>query len=214
MRLVVGEAPDHATPMLASRITGIVFRPYWVPTPAILREEILPRERAKPGWLAAHGMEIVASGEDGALALEPDEQNLQAAEHGRLTVRQRPGPRNDLGPVKFVVPNPACIGLHGTPHRRIFERPRRDRSHGCVRLEDPVALAVWVLRGQDGWDRARVEAAIRRDRPTGVRLREPVSLAVTYATASVDPDGSEHFSEDIYGLDADLEARLAARRAR
>jgi len=213
MRLVVGEAREHATPMLASRITGVVFRPYWVPTKEIVREEILPRERAKPGWLAAHGMEIVASGAEDAASLAPDAENLAAVEQGRLTVRQRPGPRNDLGPVKFVVPNPACIALHGTPNRRLFDRPRRDRSHGCVRLEDPTSLAEWVLHGQDGWGRARIEAAMKRARPTGVRLREPVSLAVAYATASVDPDGTEHFLEDIYGLDAALERELAGRRA-
>ena len=213
MRLVVGAAPEHATPMLASRITGVVFRPFWVPTNEIVREEILPRERSRPGWLAAHGMEIVASGDEDAVAFEPDEANLDAVARGRLTIRQRPGPRNDLGPVKFVVPNPSCIGLHGTPHQRLFDRPRRDRSHGCIRLEHPLALAEWVLRGQDGWDRARAEAAVQRDRPTGVRLREPVDLAVVYATASVDPDGTEHFRDDIYGLDAALEKVLGERHA-
>jgi len=214
MRLVVGAAPEHATPMLASRITIVVFRPFWMPTRQIVLEEILPRERSKPGWLAAHGMEIVASGEADAAVFEPDEANLDAVARGRLTIRQRPGPRNDLGPVKFVVPNPSCIRLHGTPYRRLFDRPRRDRSHGCVRLEDPMALAAWVLRGQDGWDRERAEAAIQRAVPTSVRLREPVDLAVTYATASVDPDGTEHFLDDIYGLDAALEKVLAERQAR
>jgi murein L,D-transpeptidase YcbB/YkuD len=211
MRIVVGRGPEHETPMLASRITGVVFRPYWVPPPEIVREEILPLERRKPGWLAAHGMEIVARGEADAPGYPHDEATLADVERGRLTLRQRPGPRNDLGPIKFVVPNPACIGLHGTPHRQLFDRPRRDRSHGCVRLEDPVALAAWVLDGQDGWDRRRIEAALRRGGPSGVRLREPVALAVSYATASVDPDGTEYFSEDLYGLDAALEAALAAR---
>jgi murein L,D-transpeptidase YcbB/YkuD len=211
MRVVVGQGPDHQTPMLASRITGVVFRPFWVPPPAIVREEILPLERSKPGWLAAHGMEIVADGDFDAPTFAHDEAALADVERGRLTLRQRPGPRNDLGAVKFVVPNPACIGLHGTPHRRLFERTRRDRSHGCIRLEDPVALADWLLAGQSGWDRKRIGAALRRAEPTGVRLLEPAALAVSYATASVDPDGSEHFAEDLYGLDAVLEAALAAR---
>lgn len=212
MRIVVGAAPEHATPMLASRITGVVFRPFWVPTIEIVRKEILPRERSRPGWLAAHGMEIVASGDEDAVAFEPDEASLDAVARGRLTIRQRPGARNDLGQVKFVVPNPSCIGLHGTPHQRLFDQPRRDRSHGCIRLEDPMALAEWVLRGQDGWDRARAEAAVQRDHTTGVRLRAPVDLAVIYATASADPDGTENFRDDIYGLDAALEELLGHRR--
>jgi L,D-transpeptidase YcbB len=213
MRLVVGAAPQHETPMMASRITGVVFRPWWIPPMPIVREEILPKVQAKPEWLAAHGMEIVASVGDDAPALEPDEANLEAVARGKLTIRQRPGPRNDLGLVKFVVPNPACIGLHGTPYQRLFERPRRDRSHGCVRLEQPAELADWVLRDQDGWDRERIEAAIGYTRSTTVRLAEPIDVAVVYATASVDPDGTESFSEDIYGLDRKLERLLAARAA-
>jgi murein L,D-transpeptidase YcbB/YkuD len=212
MRVVVGRGPDNPTPMLASHITGVVFRPFWVPPPEILREEILPLARSKPGWLAAHGMEIVADADVDAPTFAPDDATLADVERGRLTLRQRPGPRNDLGLVKFVIPNPACIGLHGTPHQRLFERPRRDRSHGCIRLQDPVALAEWALAGQPGWDRKRIEEAVRRPEPSGVRLLEPVALAVSYATASVDPDGTEHFTADLYGLDAALDAALAARR--
>jgi murein L,D-transpeptidase YcbB/YkuD len=212
MALVVGAAPEHKTPLLASHITGVVFRPYWVPTPRIVHDEILPRERSKPGWLAVHGMEIVASMEEDAPTFAPSEANLAAVAQGRLTVRQRPGAKNDLGLLKFVVPNPSCIGLHGTPHRQLFNRQRRDRSHGCIRLEDPLGLAEWVLRGQDGWDRDRIDAATQLAHSSSVRLREPVDLAVTYATASVDPDGSEHFRDDIYGLDAELELLLTAPR--
>jgi murein L,D-transpeptidase YcbB/YkuD len=214
MKVVVGGAGDHATPMLAVEITGVVFRPYWVPTKEIVAEEIVPRERARPGWLSAHDMEIVASAAEDAVPLPPDEANLEAAAAGRLRVRQRPGPRNDLGPVKLIVPNPACIGLHGTPHARLFERTRRDRSHGCIRLEDPVALAEWLLRSRPGWDRARIAAALRERHPTGVLLGERVSLAVVYATASVDADGREHFLEDIYGADAALDEAMRSRPPR
>jgi len=208
MRVVVGEPEEHRTPMLATAMTGVVFRPYWVPTLGIVREEILPRERARPGWLARHGMEIVASGAEDAEALPPTEENLAQVERARLTVRQRPGPRNDLGPVKFVVPNPASICLHGTPHRGLFEQPRRDRSHGCVRLEDPAALAEWALRDAPGWDAAHVEAAMNRDRPTWVKLPQPIPVVLLYATASADPDGRVQFRDDIYGLDALLEEEL------
>ena len=208
MRVIVGEPEEHRTPMLTLAMTGIVFRPYWVPTLEIVREEILPRERARPGWLASRGMEIVASGAEDAEALPPTEENLARVESARLTVRQRPGPRNDLGPVKFVVPNPENICLHGTPHRRLFEQPRRDRSHGCVRVEDPAGLAEWALRDTPGWDAAHVKAAMNRTRPTWVKLLEPIPVVLLYATAYADPDGRVQFRDDIYGFDALLEEEL------
>jgi murein L,D-transpeptidase YcbB/YkuD len=106
------------------------------------------------------------------------------------------------------VPNPASICLHGTPHRALFEQPRRDRSHGCVRVEDPAALAEWALGDAPGWDAAHVEAAMNRDRPMWVKLPEPIAVVLLYATATADPDGRVQFREDIYGFDALLEEEL------
>ena len=139
----------------------------------------------------------MASGGDDAPALEPDEANLEAVARGKLTIRQRPGPRNDLGLVKFVVPNPACIGLHGTPHQRLFERPRA----GPEPRVRPARAADRARRlGPEGpgrMDRERIEAAIEHTHSSTVRLAEPIDVAVVYLTASVDPDGTESFFEDI-----------------
>jgi murein L,D-transpeptidase YcbB/YkuD len=209
MRTVVGESRSHATPMLASSISTVVFRPYWIPPPGILKEEILPRERARPGWLAAHGMEIVARPEEDAETFEPTEDVLSRVADGELILRQHPGPRNDLGAVKFPVADVQCIALHGTPYGRLFELPKRDRSHGCIRLQDPGALARWVLGAEPGWDAARIAEAVGRERSTTVKLREPVQVVFVYGTAAVDADGSLHFVEDAYGLDAQVERELA-----
>ena len=209
MRAVVGASRSHATPMLAASISAVVFRPYWVPPPGILKEEILPRVRARPEWLAGHGMEIVARPEENAETLAPTEDVLSRVARGELTLRQRPGPRNDLGAVKFVVPDARCIALHGTPYGRLFELPQRDRSHGCIRLEDPNALARWVLGEEPGWDAGRIAEAVGRERSTAAKLREPVPLVFVYGTATVDPDGTEHFIEDLYRLDAQAEVQLA-----
>ena len=209
MRTVVGASRSHATPMLAASISTVVFRPYWVPPPGILRDEILPRARARPGWLAAHGMEIVSGPGEDAETFAPTEEVLSRVARRELILRQRPGPRNDLGAVKFVMPDAQCIALHGTPYGRLFELPQRDRSHGCIRLEDPNALARWVLVGEPGWDEPRIAEATARERSTSVRLREPVPVVFVYGTATVDPDGTEHFVEDVYRLDAQLEAHLA-----
>ncbi len=209
IRTVIGESRSHATPMLAASITKVVFRPYWVPPPGILEEEILPKARANPAWLASHGMEIVARPEEDAETFHPTEDVLARVAKGELTLRQRPGPRNDLGAVKFVVPDAQCIALHGTPYGSLFGLPQRDRSHGCIRLQDPSALAAWVLSKERGWDAARIAEAVARERSTTVRLREPVQVVFVYGTAAVDPDGTEHFVEDAYGLDAQAERELA-----
>jgi murein L,D-transpeptidase YcbB/YkuD len=213
MRTVVGESRSHATPMLASTISTVVFRPYWVPPPKILRQEILPKARVDPDWLDAHGMEIVDRPEPDADTFAPSEDVLARVEKGELTLRQRPGPRNDLGSVKFVVPDAQCIELHGTPHGKVFALPHRERSHGCIRLEDPDALARWVLSREPGWDAERIAEVAARDRSTTVRLREPVPVVFVYATASVDPDGTEHYVDDAYHLDARAETELARRRS-
>ena len=209
MRTVVGDSRSHATPMLASSISTVVFRPYWVPPPGILKEEILPRERARPGWLDAHGMEIVARPEGDAETFEPTEDVLSRVEKGELTLRQRPGPGNDLGAVKFPVADAQCLALHGTPYGHLFELPKRDRSHGCIRLQDPGALARWVLGEEPGWDAARIAEAAGQDRSTTVKLRDPVQVVFVYGTAAVGTDGSTHFVEDTYGLDAKVERELA-----
>jgi murein L,D-transpeptidase YcbB/YkuD len=194
--------------MFFGEVRSVIFRPYWIPSLRIVKEEIVPRARTHPGWLAAHGMEIVLRGDEDAGPLPPTETNLLLAAHGNLTIRQRPGPHNDLGSVKFVMPNPECIGLHGTPHPELFERPRRDRSHGCIRVEDPASLAEWALAEQSGWDRRHIVRAMERKGPTEVKLAEPLPVVVLYATASADPDGRVAFRDDLYGLDALLEGEL------
>ena len=116
--------------------------------------------------------------------------------------------------MKFVFPNDENVYLHGTPAQQLFERSRRDFSHGCVRVEDPVALAEWVLSSTPGWDRARILAAMQGSTTVQVTLPRPVRVILFYVTATVMPgDGSLHFAEDIYGHDRALEAALARHRA-
>ena len=98
-------------------------------------------------------MEVVASGDEDAAALEATPENLDAVASGRLFVRQKPGEKNSLGLAKFIFPNSENIYMHGTPAQSLFARARRDFSHGCIRLEDPAALAEWVLRKEPGWTR-------------------------------------------------------------
>ncbi|MBC7394457.1 MAG: L,D-transpeptidase family protein, partial [Variovorax sp.] len=132
---------------------------------------------------------------------------------GGLRLRQRPGPKNSLGLVKFIFPNDANVYLHDTPAAQLFGRARRDFSHGCVRVEDPVALAQWVLKDQPDWTRERIQAAMAGTSSLRVDLTRPLPVILFYMTAMVMPaDQALHFASDIYGHDARLARALASRR--
>jgi murein L,D-transpeptidase YcbB/YkuD len=126
---------------------------------------------------------------------------------GRARIRQRPGPKNALGDIKFVFPNNDNIYLHHTPSVRLFERDRRDFSHGCIRVEQPVALAAFVMEGMPGWTEDRIRRAMSDDDSMTVRLAEPLPVLIAYGTAMV-KEGRVHFHEDIYGHDRSLDAAL------
>lgn len=147
---------------------------------------------------------------DGSSVPPTHAEALRLLRSGAL--RQRPGPRNALGLVKFGLPNAHNVYLHDTPARELFRRARRDFSHGCIRVEDPVRLASWVLREREGWTTARIEAAMRGPESQRVALPRPFPVLILYGTAVVAEDGAVRFFEDIYGHDAALERALAARR--
>ncbi len=190
----------------------LIFRPYWNVPSSILRGEILPALRREPDYLQRHDMEIVSGAGDDARAVPLTEESLAQLQQGRLRVRQRPGPKNSLGLVKFIFPNDVNVYLHDTPAVDLFSRSRRDFSHGCVRVQDPVALAEWALKGQDEWDRDRILAAMNARRPQQVNLKRPIQVILFYVTATVMPDdGSIHFAEDIYGQDTKLDRALGRR---
>ncbi len=109
-----------------------------------------------------------------------------------------------------MFPNPYNVYLHSTPSTELFSRSRRDFSHGCIRVEDPVALAAWVLRNQPGWNMDRIRALMNGDRTVQVNLDKPIPVLIIYATAFVEEDGEVRFYDDIYGHDASLEKVLAA----
>jgi len=128
---------------------------------------------------------------------------------GKLGIRQKPGAENALGPVKFLFPNEYDVYLHGTPAQELFTKPRRDFSHGCIRLEQPAALAGWVLKAKPDWTPDRIKAAMSGSAPVQVNLDRPIPVLILYATAVAEPDGQIDFFDDIYGHDADLESVLA-----
>ncbi len=204
---IVGRAVLTPTPVLVQELRQVIFRPYWNVPRSILRNEILPKLARDPAYLRRENMEIVEGATDDATPVEADANNLQRLRAGALRLRQRPGPSNSLGLIKFVFPNEQDVYMHGTPARALFGRSRRDFSHGCVRLEDPVSVAEWVLRDQPGWTRERIVEAME-DRTRRVDLARPIPVILFYVTSAVWPDGTIHFSEDIYGHDGRLDRAL------
>jgi len=210
MDVIVGRALDMQTPVLIEEMRSVTFRPYWNVPPSIVRDEVLPALDRSPGYLQQEDMEIVSGAAGAATPVPATRENVELLRQGRLRLRQRPGPNNSLGLVKFSFPNDEDIYMHGTPAVHLFAHDRRDFSHGCVRVADPEALAAWVLRDQPEWSRERIRAAMHGDGPLEVELKEPVQVLLFYLTAIVMPeDGLVHFAEDIYGRDQRLRQALA-----
>jgi murein L,D-transpeptidase YcbB/YkuD len=203
MKVVTGKALDTRTPLFLAELRYVEFRPYWNVPRSILLKELLPALRRNPGYLASHRMEVVDARER-VLGGAVTPVVLSGLVRGNLRVRQRPGPGNALGLAKFVFPNAANVYMHGTPETELFARTRRDFSHGCIRLEQPAALASWVLQDQPPWDGVAVESAMADSRSSRALLTRPMPVVIFYTTAVADPDGTIHFYHDVYGHDREL----------
>ena len=179
MKVIVGqEYQDKATPVFADSMETVVFRPYWNVPPSIAAKEIFPKGSA---YMASQNMETYSEG-------------------GQTAVRQRPGPKNALGFVKFLFPNDFNIYLHDTPNHELFEKDVRAFSHGCIRLEKPAELAQWVL----GWPADQVDQAMKSgpdDR--SVKLPRKIPVYITYFTSYIN-NGQLYFGNDLYGRDDKL----------
>ena len=200
MRVVVGTAWDHPTPVFASALEKVVFRPAWNVPASIEREELAEQFERDPEAMARLGFEALDA-QNRVVGLP---QAIEGVRSGTLRLRQAPGARNALGLVKFDLPNPFGVYLHGTPARALFARTRRDFSHGCIRVEHAEALASRVL----GWPAERVREAMLGDRTVIVPVAVRFPVLVLYSTAVVREDGTVQFFEDVYGEDAALERAL------
>jgi murein L,D-transpeptidase YcbB/YkuD len=208
MRAIVGR-PATPTPTLKAEIRRVIFRPYWnVPT-SILRGEILPLILKDPGYISRNQMEIAEPTAAGLRPVPTTAASIEGLRSGALRLRQRPGSHNALGLVKFEIQSDEGVHLHGTPQPRLFTHARRDFSHGCIRLEDPIALAIWVLNDANRWSREQVISATAGPDAREVPLVEPVDVTFFYSTAAYFPeDETVHFADDIYKLDPLLESEL------
>lgn len=209
MKVVVGKALKTPTPVFDMEMRYIEFSPYWNVPPSIAREELIPRLQRDPDYFYRQGFEFVDGGGQPLPVLA--RTYLQAVGQGMLRLRQRPGPDNPLGNIKFAFPNEDNIYLHHTPSASLFRHQRRDFSHGCIRVEDPVALALFVLAKQPEWTRERIVEAMERGVSATVMLIEPLPVVIAYSTALAKRDGRIYFFQDIYGQDHLLDQALRER---
>jgi murein L,D-transpeptidase YcbB/YkuD len=210
MRVVVGSAYNHQTPIFDGDMKYVVFRPYWNVPPSIQRAELAPKLEKNRYWLARNGYELVTANGKVIGTDVVDGDTLRRIRSVDVRIRQKPGPGNALGAVKFIFPNENNVYLHSTPSQSLFSRERRDFSHGCIRVEDPVALASWVLQGSAEWTPEKIRAAMNGTaEDVHVRLPKPLPVLIIYATAVATDEGGVQFFEDIYGHDATLENALA-----
>jgi murein L,D-transpeptidase YcbB/YkuD len=189
MAVVVGKQQSQ-TPVFSDRMEYVELNPEWNVPPSIAREEILPKLASDPGYLARNDMEFVGS-------------------DGNTRIRQRPGPDNPLGQIKFMFPNEFDVYLHDTPADHLFSRAERGFSHGCIRLERPVQLAEYLFKDDPNWSGARIREAIVSGEQKSIKLPQKIPVHILYFTAWVEDDGTIHFRQDLYGHDTRLDAALA-----
>lgn len=190
MRVIVGK-PYTRTPMFSSEMESVVLNPSWHVPQSIAVNEILPKVRKDPSYLARHNYEMLSGSR----------------------IRQRPGPQNALGQIKFLFPNRFSVYLHDTPSRSLFSQTVRTFSHGCIRIEKPFDLAVWALRDDPRWTPEAIRAGIDAGRERTVPLSRKIPVHVAYWTAWVGDDGTLRLGRDVYQRDAELARLLGARPA-
>ena len=200
MRVVTGTAGETPTPVFAEEMTHIVFSPYWNVPPNIAREEVAPAAWHNRSYIARNNFEVLK----GSRVVDPATVDFADP---RLQFRQRPGPGNSLGLVKFMMPNKYNVYLHDTNAKKLFGEVQRDYSHGCIRVQQPLELAKWVLDGA-GWSEDRIKAAMHGGVEQHVKLERSVPVYVAYVTAWVGDDGRVQFRPDVYRHDVAHEPLL------
>ncbi len=184
MVVVVGKVGNN-TMMFNGDLNQVIFAPYWNIPASIIKGEIEPAIARNPNYLANKNMEYNGSG-----------------------IRQRPGPGNALGKVKFIFPNSFNMYFHDTPSKSLFGRDKRAFSHGCIRLAEPQKMAEWLLRNDPAWPTDKIVEAMNKTTEKGVKLKDPVPVFIIYYTAWVDGNGELNFRDDVYKHDSDIMKKM------
>jgi murein L,D-transpeptidase YcbB/YkuD len=190
--------PDRPSPTLATFITTVNLNPTWTVPLGILKKDVIPRMRKDPGYAGRMHMKVL----DGAgHEVDPNAVDWNSDRAPNFTIRQDSGTWNALGSVRIDMPNPHSVYMHDTNHKEFFSADYRFQSSGCTRVEDPRALATWLLADNPGWGRREIDAGIAKGERTDVRLTHKVPVAWIYLTGWVTRDNAIHFRDDVYGHD-------------
>lgn len=208
MRVIIG-LEDWRTPVFSEQMEYLVLNPAWYVPRRIANEEVLPLLQRNPRGASRLGIQVTRR--DTGQWVDPASVDWSGGAEG-YRFHQEPGPANPLGAVKFMFPNRFAVYLHGTPNPKLFELARRSLSHGCVRVEQPLALAAFLLAGHEGWDEAKLTEAVASGSTQQVTLPEPVPVHLMYWTSFVDAQGQVHFRPDLYRRDAPLRSALGLER--
>jgi murein L,D-transpeptidase YcbB/YkuD len=171
--------------MFNGDLNQIIFSPYWNIPSSIIEKEIMPAIKRDPGYLTKKNMEQIGG-----------------------AIRQKPGPGNALGKVKFIFPNSFNMYFHDTPSKSLFSQDKRAFSHGCIRLSEPQKMAEWLLRNDPNWNTEKIVSAMNQTHEKGVKLKDPIPVFIIYYTAWADEDGSLNFRDDVYQHDRELAQKM------
>ena len=199
-RVIVGKNHKES-PIFKDEVEYIVLNPTWTLPYSIASRETLPKLKKDPGYLAAKQMEIM---DRNGKVLDPNTIDFNQYSTGNFPfiIRQKAGPHNALGQVKFIFPNKYAVYLHDTPSRGLFNREDRAFSHGCIRLEDKWGLLMGLMNEPDVWNMDKINQILDSGKTTQVNLKIPVDIYILYWTAGVDMDKNLYFERDVYNRDA------------
>lgn len=201
MSVIVG-TPERPSPVIASKISTVVFNPYWTIPPTITFEDMLPEQRRNPSFFTSRHIRVFRNG------VEQDPLEIDWAKVGRdyfpYILRQDPGPKNSLGRIKFLFKNSYTVYLHDTPTKHLFDKDKRAFSSGCIRVEDPKQLASYLLGKDNGWTVEKIEEVIDSDEYREIPVSNRIPLYLVYMTAWVGKNGAVHFRPDIYDWDPNV----------
>ena len=199
---VVNGKQDRQTPVIGGAMHTVVFNPYWTVPTTIAVEDLIPAQLRNSNYLRARKIHVYANL---AKQIEVDPRKVDWAEYTRenfpYVLRQDPGPYNPLGRYKFLFSNAFDVYLHDTPTRRLFTHKQRAFSSGCIRVENPLQLARFLLASNPGWDEQRILAAVDSGQTHEVKLTKSLPIYLVYLTAWVGSDDSVYFYPDVYSRD-------------
>lgn len=206
MKVIVGK-PVRGTKDFKATITGVRFNPTWTVPPTIKRNDFLPKLVNDPGYLSQKGITLLQKQGGKMVRVDPyqiDWASVNGSDLSQMSMVQGAGERNALGKVRVLMPNPYDMYLHDTSSPELFDEEERTLSSGCVRIENPEAVADFILSGNADWSTEKMKNLIDKGRTVDIKAEKQIPVYIIYQTAWLDSHGKLVFGQDVYGRDRDL----------